>query len=321
LIPGKTYLFFSHTIKKQPQNQKLLQSILEKKIRMIDYECLRDSSGERIIAFGRYAGIVGTYNALLIYGKKYNLFELKPAYQCFDLNEVKDQLKKVKLSNIKIVITGGGRVANGSKEILDLLKIKKVSPEEIITKNFDEPVYAQLHSKDYNTPHENSSATDSNFYKNPEKFKSDFQKYLGMDMLIACAYWDPKAPRLFTKEDMRLENFKLTVIADITCDIQGSIPSTIKPSTIFEPAYDYNRFTNGIEAPFSDPKNVTVMAIDHLPGELPRDSSNDFGIQLMKNVLPYLLSNTPNPIIEGATIAQNGSLTAPYVYLQDYVNK
>lgn len=320
LIPNKTYLFFSHTIKKQSHNQKLLQALIEKKIRMIDYECLTDSNGNRIIAFGRYAGVVGAYNGLLLYGKKYNFYNLKRAYKCFDINEIKEEIKKVKLPPVKIAVTGGGRVANGAMEVLDLIKVKKVTPEDFINIKFETPVYCQLNSKDYHLKKNGDLHWESkDFYSDPGNYASSFSKYFPhIDILVASAYWDPKAPRLFAKEDMRQNNFNIKVIADITCDIGGSIPSTIKPTTIYDPAYDYNVFTEGIEAPYSDNKNITVMAIDNLPGELPRDASRDFGSQLINNVLPHLFSSNSD-LIKRATLCEKGLLTPPFSYLEDFL--
>jgi len=318
LIPEKTYFFFSHTIKKQPYNKILLQTALERKIRLIDYECLRDREGNRIVAFGKFAGVVGTYNGILLYGKKNNLFQLKRAYECFDIAEMKQELKKVKLGNIKLVLTGSGRVAKGAVEILDYLKIKKVSVEAFLSKEFSYPIYVQLASKDYHVKRDGGSWDREEFFKHPERYSSTFQRFLDKcDILIAGAYWNPAAPVLFDNDDIKKSDFRVQVIADITCDIGGSIPSTIKPTTILEPAYDYNPYTKSIEALFSG-KNVTVMAIDNLPGEVPRDASSDFGIQLMNNAFPYLFGEDKDKIIERATIVNKGQLMPEFEYLSDY---
>lgn len=320
LIPGKTFMFFSHTLKKQPHNQKLLQTVLERKITLIDYECLKDLNGNRILAFGKFAGVVGTYNAFLFYGKKYKLYDLKRAYECFDLEEMKQEMKKVKLPNIKIVLTGGGRVGNGALEILDFLKIKRVECQDLIDKSFNEPVYAQLRSSDYHSTLDGSAFSREEFFANPEKFKCSFDKFLNVaDILIAGAYWDPRAPKLFSLKDLSRKDFAIKMIADVTCDIDGSIPTTVKSSTILEPVYDYNRSTLRLDAPFSNTDNITVMAVDNLPGELPRDSSKDFGVQLINNVFPHLLSADNQKIIERATIAQGGRLMPGFQYLNDYV--
>jgi saccharopine dehydrogenase (NAD+, L-lysine-forming) len=320
LIPNKKYLFFSHTIKKQPQNKKLLQAILEKKIEMIDYECLKSQDGQRIIAFGRFAGIVGAYNSLLLYGKKYKLYEMKPAYKCFTYVGAQMELDKIQVPPIKIVVTGSGRVGNGIFEVLDYLKIPKVSPKDFLEKNFDTAVYTQLLSEEYHVHKEGKPFHKNEFHQHPENFISEFVPYTKVaDILIAGAFWHPKAPVLFTIEDMRAKDFKIKLIGDVTCDFNGSIPCTIKPSTIYDPAYDYNPFSEEIEAPFSDEKNITVMAIENLPGELPRDASTYFGDMLIKNVLPELLSGNYSELIEQATIARDGKLTDRYKYLEDYV--
>jgi saccharopine dehydrogenase (NAD+, L-lysine-forming) len=319
LLPKKTYLFFTHTIKKQPHNQKLLQTALERKTTLIDYECLTDTSGVRVIAFGRFAGIVGTYNALMMYGKKSGNYNLKRAYQCFDYNEMKKELGKVVLPNLKIVLTGAGRVGNGAAEILSFLKIQKVSTADFLNKEFTGPVYTQLNSRDYHRKKDGSDWISEEFYAHPERFESTFQKFLPVtDILIAGAYWDPYAPMLFTKEDIE-KNFKIKIIADITCDIGGSIPTTIKASTIYDPCYDYNPHAHALEAPFSNPENITVMAVDNLPGEIPRDASMDFGQQLIRNVFPSLLGKDVEGIIERGTICKGGDLCPEFKYLEDYV--
>lgn len=323
LIPNKTYFFFSHTLKKQSYNQKLLQSILEKKIELIDYEVLTDSRLQRLIAFGKFAGIVGCYNALLLYGRKYDSFDLKPAYKCFDLEEVKLELKKVNLPPIKIVATGTGRVGSGFSLMLDLLGVQKVSPEAYLNETFPYPVYCLLSSADYYQHKDTGIYNRDEFYASPQLYTSSFNKFIKQsEIFLAGAYWDPKAPVLFTREDMMRPDFKVKIIADITCDINGSIPSTLKPCTIPDPAYDYNPASHTIEQPFSGEGNVTVMAIDNLPGELPRDASRDFGQQLMKHIFPLLSSQQdPDGILKrGKMTTKEGCLSERFSYLHDYVN-
>lgn len=321
LLAGKTYFFFSHTIKKQPYNQTLLQEILKKKITLIDYETLTNTAGKRIIAFGRWAGIVGAYNGILTYGQRYNLFHLKPAHDCFDLEDLKTEYKKVKLPPIKIALTGGGRVAKGSIEVLFGMGVRKVTPLEFLQENYDYPVFTQLNTHDYNRKIDGGAFSRKEFYAFPERFESDFLAYSKKaDILIASAFWDPRAPVLFEKSDITNHDFKISVIADITCDIEGSIPSTKRPSTIEDPVYDYNPSDDELEAAFSDEGNITVMAVDNLPCELPRDASTSFGNELVNNVLPELLGGDAQQIIQKATIAKDGKLTANYSYLQDYVD-
>jgi len=318
LIAGKKYLFFSHTIKKQPHNQKLLKAILSKNVTLIDYECLTDHEHNRVIGFGRYAGIIGAYNGVLGYGKRYNLFNMKPANQCRDRSELEEELSRVRLPNMKILLTGGGRVANGVIETLGILKIRKVTPYEFLHCSYREPVYCQLHSKDYYHAKDGSSWNLKDFYTHPENYVSTFLPYTKeCDLLITAHYWDGKAPQLFTKDQMKLPDFHISEIADITCDIGGSIPSTLKASSIPEPFYGYNPLTEQIDIPFS--KNATtIMAVDNLPCELPRESSEDFGKEFIDRVMPSLLVDDKDGIIKRATIATGGKLTAPYLYLSDY---
>ncbi len=321
LIPNKTYFFFSHTIKAQAYNRDLLKAALAKNIRLIDYEVLKDANNTRIVAFGRYAGIVGAYNGLWTFGKRYNLFHLRRARDCFDMEDLKTEFSKVKLPPIKIGITGGGRVAKGAMEVLHGIGLQRVSPSDFIHENYKEPVFTLLNTKDYNRKKDGGAFRKQEFYQQPERYESDFHPYAQkMDLLIAAAYWDPKAPVLFHQEDVLQNDFNIKVIADITCDIEGSIPSTKKPSTIDDPVYDYEPSEDTIEPAFSDEGNITVMAVDNLPCELPRDASNDFGRELIDNVLPNLVGEDTDAILARATIAENGRLTSYFSYLQGFVD-
>ncbi|MBS1544891.1 MAG: alanine dehydrogenase [Bacteroidetes bacterium] len=320
LIGGKTYLFFSHTLKKQPYNRKLLQEILRKKIRLIDYEALRDIQGNRIVAFGRYAGIVGAFNGLWTYGKRFGLFELRRACECFDINDLKLELRKVKLPPVKILLTGAGRVAKGAMETLDTVGIRKVSPEDYLNKAFDYPVYVQLNSADYHFRKEGGPFNRDEFHKYPGNYISTFRPFTAVtDLLLAGAYWNPKAPALFTLQDMKEKTFRIRVIADITCDINGSVPSTKRATSIVDPLYDYDPITDKELPPLSGKDHITVMAIDNLPCELPRSASEEFGRDLIDRVLRPLLQDDPEGVIARGTIARDGKLTPHFDYLKDYV--
>lgn len=320
LIANKTYFFFSHTIKEQPYNRDLLRKVLKKNITLVDYEVLTNKEGVRLVAFGRYAGLVGAYNGIWAYGKRFNLFHLRRAHDCFDLEDMKQEYKKVKLPVIKIALTGGGRVARGAMEILDGIGIRKVTPAAFLEKDFKEPVYTQLNSRDYNKRTSGGNFKRSEFYSNPELYECDFFKYATVtDLLIAGAFWDPAAPVLFEKEDVLKPEFKIKVIADITCDIEGSIPSTKRAGTIEDPLYDYNPSDDKEEPPLREEGNITVMAVDNLPCELPRNASEDFGRELVDNVLPYLIIEDKDNIISRAIIAKDGHLTQQFGYLKDYV--
>lgn len=321
LLEGKTYFFFSHTIKKQPYNRDLLREILKKHIRMVDYETLTEPAGNRIIAFGRWAGIVGAYNGIWTYGKRYNLFDLRRAHECFDLEDLKTEFGKVQLPPIKIALTGGGRVTKGAMEVLTGMGIRKVTPHQLVNCYFDFPVFAQLNVRNYNAHKEGEDFSRNEFYKAPQHYEGSFMQYAPeADILIAAAYWSPDAPVLFTREDMVNPDFKITVIADITCDIEGSVPSTKRASTIADPIYDYNASDDQIDPPFYDEGNVTVMAVDNLPCELPRDASTEFGQCLKDRILPLLLGDDADEVISRATIAADGALCDRYSYLQNYVD-
>jgi alanine dehydrogenase len=322
LFPGKIYFFFSHTIKKQEYNRKLLQTILQKKIQLVDYEVLTDKNGFRIIGFGRFAGLVGAYNGLRALGLCRNIFDLKPAHQCDGLEEMLFQINLVNLPPVKIAFTGDGRVANGVLEVLEFMKIRWLSPEKFVeTVQPKKPVYTQLLPQHYARRKDGSAFNLHHFFKHPEMYENAFLPFAhSTDLLIAAAYWDPKAPVLFTAEDMKQQDFRISVISDITCDIEGSIPSTKRASTITEPFYDYNPETGEPEGPFSSEKNITVQAVDNLPNELPKDASRDFGRNLIDKVFPSLFGKDSDGIIERASVTKDGNLTERFAYLQDFAN-
>jgi len=319
LLPDKTYMFFAHVGKKQPHNQKLMQEVVKNRITLIDYEYVTDYHGRRLIAFGRWAGMVGAYNGLRARGLKYNSYELKPAHECHDMDEMFAGLKKINLKPKKILLTGGGRVAMGAMETLRALNLREVTPEEFLNDNFDEPVVCRLDPEHY-VKHKRGLKFDfQHFVEHPEEYESTFKPYQKVtDLYIACHYWDPKSPHLITKEDLKAPDFNISVIADVSCDIDGPIASTLRSSTIADPFYDYNPETEQEEPPFSNDKNITVMAVDNLPGELPRDASHEFGETLLDEIFPYLLGNDDKGVIERATITKDGKLTDNYKYLKDY---
>ena len=322
LISSKTYLFFSHTLKKQPYNRKLLQEILNKNIRLIDYEVLRDTQGNRLVAFGRYAGIVGAFNGLWTYGKRFKRFSLRRAFECFDVNDLKLELRKVKLPAIKIVLTGAGRVAKGAMETLDTAGIRKVSPQDFLSQTFDKPVYVQLSSVDYHSRKEGGHFNREEFHQYPERYNSHFSEFTKVsDVLLAGAFWNPRAPLLFTRQDMQADGFRIKVIADITCDINGSIPSTKRATSIVDPLYDYDPFTDAVHHALTNDQFITVMAIDNLPCELPRSASEEFGRDLIDRILKPLLVDDAEGTVARGTIAENGNLTTYFNYLRDYVSK
>ena len=322
LIPGKTYIFFAHVGKKQPHNREMFRAMAEKNISLIDYEYLTDDTGKRIIAFGRWAGIVGAYNGLRALGLKTGRFNLKPAHKFRDLSEMLAELKNINPDpGLKIILTGGGRVANGALETLTTCNIKQVDPVDFLNRGFNVPVVCQIGPEHYTRPKSKEQFNFSHFTRHPCKYESTFLPFTKVtDILITGHYWDPRSPVFFSKDDMKKSEFRISIIADISCDINGPVPSTLRASTISDPFYGYNPFIEAEEPAFARPTNITVMSIDNLPGELPRDASHDFGNQLMRNALHYLFTDSENPMIERATILRNGNLTPGFKYLEDYLN-
>ncbi len=321
LIPGKTYFFFSHTIKKQPYNRELLREVVRKGIRLIDYEVLTDRSGMRIIGFGRFAGVVGAYNGLRAWGLRHRLWALKPAWQCRNMEEMLGELAAIDLPAIRITLTGGGRVAGGAVELMNAAGIHPLPVDHFLANEMHPgPVYVRLDPGDYNEHKEGKPFDLLHFFNNPWEYRGTFRRFLPhTDLLIGAAFWDPKAPVLFSPEDTLRPDFRVKVIADITCDIDGSIPTTLKASTIGEPFYDIHPHSFDIKEPFSGDDHISVMAVDNLPCELPADASYDFGKNLTEKVLPFLAGEDPDQIIERASITRNGRLTEKFAYLRDFL--
>ena len=321
LIADKTYLFFSHTHKLQPYNAQLLAEILKKRIRLIDYELLKRPSGRRIIGFGRWAGLVGAYNGIRAWGERNGSFSIPRAIDCLDLNDMLSTAKEVKLpENMRIVLTGHGRVGQGAKEVLDHLKIRSVHPDDFLRMDFPEPVYTHLDVSDYNRRKDGHAFDMSEFIGEPMLFESTFMPFAQRgDLFIAGHFWAEGSPFLFTRKDMRHPNWNVKVVADISCDIDGPVACTIRPSTIADPLYGYDPKEQK-ECAATDADGITVMAVDNLPCELPRDASDGFGQELMEHVIPLLVLGDADGILDGAseTTAQ-GTLNEPFEYLSGYV--
>ena len=318
LIENKKYFFFSHTIKKQPYNKKLLQQIIKKNIELFDHETIVDNNNNRLIGFGYYAGVIGAYNGLRAYGLKNHTFSIPKAIDLKDRQEFNSILKSLSIPNMKILLTGKGRVGSGTKEVLDFLKIKEVSAQDFINETYNESVYVNIDVLDYNYS-DSIENTVSNFYNYPEKFRSTFSKFLSVsDIYFAGHYHNPKAPKLITLDDIKNPDFNVQVIADISCDIDGPIASTIRPSTIENPTYGFHK-EKLVECDFLDENALAVMAVDNLPCELPRDSSEMFGEMFLKYVIPSFFNNDQDNILKNSKITSKGSLTDRFSYLSDYI--
>lgn len=320
LIPNKTYFFFSHTTKEQPYNRDLLRAVLDKNIRLIDYEGLTNANGTRLIGFGYYAGIVGAYNGIMAWGKRHKSFDLCPALELNSLEDMSNELKKAKLPVIKIALTGGGRVAKGVLDVMEMMGLKKVSADDYLSQTFEEPVYAQLLVDDYNKRKDGEVKPRSDFYTNYREYNSDFFKFARVtDLYIAGHFYAEESPFIFTREEAKHPEFNIQVVADISCDIDGPVASTLRPSTIAEPLYGYMAASES-ETTYDNMEAITVMAVDNLPCELPSVSSEGFGNEMIKHIIPQLLNNDAEGILDRATIAQNGELTEHHKFLQDYVD-
>ncbi len=318
-LEGKTYLFFSHTAKKQPYNRGLLQEVIRKGVMLVDYEYLTDGKGIRVVAFGRWAGVVGAYNALRGVGLKTGKFEIRPAHACFDLEELRGELKKTRPGTLRIVVTGGGRVAGGAVEILKEAGIREVGPDTYLSGNFSEAVFTRLDPWHYTRRKDGTGFDFGHFIRHPEMYENTFIPYgARSDLFIACHFWDPRSPVIIPREAWTRGNLPISLVADISCDIAGPIASTIRASSIADPFYGYDPATGKEVDPFAKGA-VTVMAVDNLPGELPRDASADFGTALMKKVIPELMGERDTGMLDRATIAAAGNLTPSYRYLADYL--
>ena len=320
LIPNKKYFFFSHTIKKQPYNRKLLQAVLKNNIELYDHEVITNIKGIRLVAFGRYAGIVGAYNGLRAFGLKSESFAIPKAETLKDKQALIGELLKVKLPPVKVLLTGKGRVGNGAKEILDGMKLKEVNVQDYLTRTFDEAVYCQIDVLDYNRRVDRKELPMQDFFEHPEVYESTFMRFAKhTDLYIAGHFYGDGAPYLFTREDAKKPDFRIRVVADISCDIDGPVASTLRASTIAEPIYGYDPVKEA-ETDFMDPAAIAVMAVDNLPAELPRDASEGFGQTFVESVIPAFFNGDKDGILDRARMTQNGKLTPRYAYLQGYAD-
>ncbi|MCV6629561.1 MAG: NAD(P)-dependent oxidoreductase [Flavobacteriaceae bacterium] len=321
LIPNKKYFFFSHTIKKQPYNRKLLQAILQKNIELYDHEVITNTMGQRTVAFGRYAGLVGAYNGFRTYGLKHGIYDLPKAETLPDLDALIAALHNIKdhVPNIKIVLTGKGKVGKGAKEILDAMALKEVDVDAYLHLSFDEPVYCNIDVLDYNKRKDGLLINNNDFYQNPEEYESDFMRFaMVSDMYIAGHFFGDGSPYIFTREDAKSTDFKISVVADISCDIDGPVATTVQSSTIADPIYGYDAKTETV-VDYKSKNAIAVMAVDNLPCELPKDASDGFGAAFLEYVIPAFFNNDKDGVLERARMTQNGKLTPRYTYLQDYV--
>lgn len=320
LIPHKTYLFFSHTIKEQEYNKGLLQAVLARDITLIDYEPLTWENRSRILGFGKWAGVIGAYNAFLTYGKKTGQYDLPAAYETNDYQKSMDILAQLDLKRTRLVFTGNGRVADGIREVLELMKIKEVSPQEFISQPPKGAYFTQLTSWDLYHRKDGGQWDLGHFYKHHADYCCEFDNFLPYaDILINGMYWEDDIPPLFEKEDTKLDHFNIQVIADITCDVQGSVPITMKATDIYNPTFGWSISEQRMVEPYGE-DTIDVMAVTNLPTEMPKNASEEFGNLLLEHIIPLLINGDNDDILSRARITKSGKLTAHYEYLQGFVD-
>jgi saccharopine dehydrogenase (NAD+, L-lysine-forming) len=319
LIPNKRYMFFSHTKKMQPYNRALMQAMVQKNITLIDYECLEHKDGQRIIGFGFFAGIVGAHNGIMAYGNRTGAFKLERVHKIKDYRALIHTYFGLKLPPIKIAVTGSGRVAHGILEIMNLMDVQEVEPDEYLNNQFDYPVYVHLKGNNLYQHKTNHTYNRNDFHEHPEEYECLFEQYCAhTDILMNGIYWGPSVPRLFSMDSLKRPDFKIQTIADITDDKHGSIPCNLGDATIQDPVYGVDRLSGEQTLPYIE-GSVDIMAVGNLPNELPRDASRYFGEQLIKYILDDVRKGG-SAIIERATILNEGKLTDEFEYLKDYAS-
>ncbi|MCF6170292.1 MAG: bifunctional lysine ketoglutarate reductase /saccharopine dehydrogenase family protein [Bacteroidales bacterium] len=353
---NKTYIFFSHTIKGQEYNMPLLKNMMESKINLVDYERITDEKGRRLIFFGRFAGLAGMINSLWSLGQRWKeqgietpFMQIRQTHHYNSLDEAKEVVKKVgeeiknnglpaEVSPIVVGITGYGNVSQGAQEILELLPVKEISPSELLqlpdaenqSKNL---IYKVVFKEEHlSRPLEpGKEFILQEYYDHPERFESQFEQYIPhLTVLMNCMYWDDRYPRIVTKDYLekvfKESRPKLTVIGDVTCDPDGSIECTHKGTEIEDPVFVYNPFSREPAMGFKG-DGVLVMAVDILPSELPRESSQTFSDALVGFIPDIASANydtsfgemeIPAPV-KRAMILFKGELTPDYKYLEEYL--
>ncbi|MBN1302759.1 MAG: hypothetical protein JW995_16190 [Melioribacteraceae bacterium] len=347
VMPDKTYIFFSHTIKGQHYNMPLLKELIDKKCTLIDYECIKNSEGKRVVFFGHFAGVAGMIDALHGYGLRLknlgienHLAEIKPAYEYKDINEAREHIKavsrKIKTDGLPdekapyiFGFMGYGNVSKGAQEIFDLLPFEEIDPSEISELKrldkilFYKTVFKEEHLVRPIKPGDKFELQD--YFDNPQKYESRFEEFLPyLSLVVNCIFWDENYPRFITKHYLNSnQHLRLDLICDITCDINGAVEITYKSTGSDNPAYTYDpsngEFTDGFAG-----RGIVNIAVDNLPTELPRDSSIEFsnalypfieGIVNADMSLKFDDVNYPEEI-KNAVIVYKGELTPAFNYLQ-----
>lgn len=320
LIPCKQYFFFGHIAKMQEYNRPLLQAFIQKHVTFCDYEYLVDDNNIRVCAFGWWAGVVGVYYTLRGYGLKHKLYELPKPDRRFTLTQLLESLKGVELPKVKLMVTGAGRVSQGAQYVLDIIGAKKLTEEDYLTKdNVARLSYCVADVDRLVKRNDGGFFSWNDFTQNEKEYRSDFMRWAKKtDVLICAHFWGPEAPVYLSEDDLRNKDLRIRMIGDVTCDIKGSIKSTVRPATHDDPYYDYNPETEQDEPAFSSPNNISVMAVDTCPNALAMDTSAYFGEMLTKHVFEPLLKGEHSDVIDRSMILNDGHLTSRFAYLKSF---
>lgn len=320
LIPDKHYFFFGHIAKMQEYNRPLLQAFIQNRITFCDYEYLVDDKNQRVCAFGWWAGVVGVYYTLRGYGLKHKLYELPKPDRRFTLEQLLESLKSITLPPVKLFVTGAGRVSQGAQYVLNNIGACLMSEEEYLaTDNVKRLSYCYTDVDRLVKRKDGKEFSWDDFTRHAKEYESDFYRWARQTDILLCAhFWGPEAPVYLTEEDLRRSDLRIRMIGDVTCDIKGSIKSTVRPATHADPYYDYNPVTEQDEPAFSSDSNITVMAVDTCPNALAMDTSEYFGKMLMQHVFEPLLSGEQSDVIKRSMIVEAGKLTSRFSYLENF---
>jgi len=329
LLPEHAFAFFSHTIKAQPYNQDLMRYMVRNRISLYDYELITNESGQRTVAFGYWAGIVGAWHGLRMRGLRSGTFSWPRAVEIGTYQGLQQILKhegyllaNQDSSPLRVLLCGSGRVGQGAAQVLNDAGFMAFDPQDFLASQGNLPtaihgIYTVLRSKDLFRPKDSSPYTTEAFYTHPQDFESCVKPYLSnADLMVNTIYWNSAAPRYFNASQIQDSEFTVQQIADISCDIEGSVPLTIRPSTIDHPYYGIARDTLR-ETPAFEPNSVDIMAVDNLPCELPAEASRDFSAALCRNFLNSLIQNAPQMPCNFILLDQ-GNLHPSFEYLKSY---
>lgn len=353
---GKTYVFFSHTIKGQKHNMPMLRKMMELGCTLIDYERIVDEKGRRLVFFGRFAGLAGMVDSLWTFGQRVRweqidspFTEVKQAIHYKDLKDIQNHLsaigKKIQTAGLPRELTpliigfaGYGNVSVGAQEILNVFPVQEIQPEQIasVQKNPSNKVIYKVVFKEEHMvePRMSGKPFDlQEYFCHPENFQPAFERYVpSLSILMNCIFWNVQYPRLLTKEFLKSsvlkkESLRLRVIGDISADVNGAIEFTEKTTSPDAPVFVYNPVTDSIIDGFKG-DGVVVMAVDNLPCELPRESSEWFSETLLRFVPSIMKADFTvsdfdalalPPEIKNAVILYQGKLTPAYRYINKFL--